>query len=100
MARKKKETAVPAPMDMSTRQHAHFEGHSDAPKFHLGQRVTAKVHGVVKEMSHGYDGKGHRLSIDPTSIKYSGHRAEKPSLKSQMKKVRVVASTPTRKKRG
>jgi hypothetical protein len=97
MAKKRMATAVPSPMEATTSQHAHLEGHSTAPKLHLGQRVTAKVHGIVSEMSHQYSGKGHRISIKPDSISYIGHKAEKPSMKEQMKGVRVVASTPKRK---
>ncbi len=89
---------VPSPIDASTRQNAHLEGNSSAPKLHVGQRVTARVHGIVREVSSGYDGNGHRISIDPQSIKYQGHKAEKPSMKSQMKKVNVIASTSKRKR--
>ena|SRR5208337_3399778 len=98
MAKKKQNKMdVPNPLEASTSQHAHLEGHSTAPKLHLGQRVTAKVHGIVSEMSHQYSGKGHRISIKPDSISYMGHKASKPSMKEQMKHVRVVASTPKRK---
>jgi hypothetical protein len=95
--RKQHKLDVPHPIDMSTSQTSHFEGHSAAPKLHLGQRVTAKVHGIVEEMSHQHAGKGHRIRIKPDSISYMGHKSEKPTMKQQMKKVRVVASTPKRR---
>lgn len=94
MARKKSNKLdVPSPVEQSTSQHAHLEGHSSAPKLHLGQRVTAKVHGIISEMSHQFSGKGHRIGIKPSSIEYVGHKSEKPSMKSQMKRVRVIKST-------
>ena len=98
MAKKKQHKMdVPNPIEASTSQSAHFEGHSEAPKLHLGQKVTAKVHGIVQEMSHQYSGKGHRIRIKPESISYMGHKSGKPSMKEQIKHVRVVSSTPKKR---
>lgn len=56
---------------MDRKGHVHLEMGTKAPKVHVGQKVKALVTGTIKEVSEGYDGTGHRVRVEPNSIKYS-----------------------------
>lgn len=59
------------PVPMDRKGHAHLELGTKAPRLMVGQKVKALVTGTVKEVSEGYDGTGHRVRVEPTTIKYS-----------------------------
>ena len=96
MARKKKTTSIPAPLHMPHFQSAHLEGHTAAPKLHIGQKATARLHGTIKSISQGEGGRGHRITIEPEHISYMGHKS-KPE--SKVAGVRVVKEIKNKTRR-